>query len=105
MTTTETQKVQEDAGVESSWSNAPKLSRKVRELAHRSFVLLKTDAQAGVRTQEDPIEIRDDLRDLREQIARLQQKIHARQLKALIPWVDALSEQVEGRLGSAESQD
>ena len=104
MTTTETQKLHEDAGQEAPGRNAPKSSRKVRELAHRSFRLLKAGAQPDVGTQ-DPIEIRDDLRDLREQIARLQQKIHARQLKALIPWVDALSHQVEDRLGSAESHE
>jgi len=42
-----------------------------------------------------------DLLDLRDQLARLQQKIHTRKLSALIPWVDALKQQVDDRIGDA----
>ena len=36
------QNTPEIADTDSTWSNASKLSRKVRELAHRSFHALKT---------------------------------------------------------------
>jgi hypothetical protein len=42
------------------------------------------------------------LADLRNQLARLHQKIHERRLGVLIPWVDALRRQVEDRLGESE---
>ena len=45
-----------------------------------------------------PKDVLQDLRDLRDQVARLQQKIHDRRLDALIPWVDALRQQVDDRL-------
>jgi hypothetical protein len=86
---------------DSTWSSAPKLSRKVRELAHRSFRALKTASQADGQTQAPSNEILQDLRDLRDQVARLQHKIHERNLESLIPWVDALRHKVEDRLGPA----
>ena len=88
----------EGTSQESTWSNPAKLSRKVRELAHRSYRALKASPRPDPRApaaSEDPAE---DLRDLRAQVARLQQKIYQRGLKALIPWVDALGKQVEDRL-------
>jgi len=105
MTSSETQQLHEDANEGSTWSNAPKLSRKVRELAHRSYLALKAGTKTDAQTQADSKDILDDLRDLREQIARLQQKIHARQLRSLIPWVDALGQLVDDRLGNAERQE
>jgi SMC interacting uncharacterized protein involved in chromosome segregation len=97
MTNAQPQELHEDLSEGSSWSSASKLSRKVRELAHRSYRALKADAQS----QDGFTDIQQDLRDLRDQVARLQQKIHARQLSALIPWVDALRQQVEARLDNA----
>jgi hypothetical protein len=102
MTNTQPQELHEDAAQDSTWSNAPTLSRKVRELAHRSYLALKAGTPPNSLTKAGSEDIVDDLRDLRDQVARLQQKIHARRLGALIPWVDALSQQVEDRLGDAE---
>jgi septal ring factor EnvC (AmiA/AmiB activator) len=96
MTNTQPQASPEIASQDSTWSSASKLSGKVRELAHRSHRALK----AWTRSQANPDDIGDDLRDLRVQIARLNQKIHDRRLDALIPWVDALQRQVEDRLGN-----
>jgi hypothetical protein len=85
-------------GVDSSWSSAPKLSRKVRELAHRSFHAIHSGSQAVAETQARSQYV---LQDLRDQVARLQLKIHARKLDSLIPWVDALRRQVDNRLDDA----
>jgi hypothetical protein len=83
------------AGQESTWSSASKLSRKVRELAHRSHQALKR----GTIGHEAHQPIDEDLRDLREQVRRLQRKIHERRLAALISWIDALQQMVETGLG------
>jgi hypothetical protein len=99
MATAERQHAPESTEHDSTWSNAPKLSRKVRELAHRSFHALKPGSDPVARTPAGPTDILEDLRDLRDQLARLQHKIHARKLVALIPWVDALKQQVDDRLG------
>jgi hypothetical protein len=61
-------------------------------MALRSHRALKAGAQLS---SED---IWEELRDLRDQVARLQQKIHSSRLGILIPWVDALRQQVEDRL-------
>ena len=92
------QNTPEKTDTDSTWSSAPKLSRKVRELAHRSFRALKTGPQGVARAQEGSKDVLDDLRDLRDQVARLQQKIYSRNLEALIPWVDALKRQLDDRL-------
>jgi hypothetical protein len=84
---------------DSTWSSAPKLSRKVRELAHRSYHALKAPSPAVAQTEGVSNEVLHDLRDLRDQIARLQHKIHSRNLGALIPWVDALRRQIDVRIG------
>jgi hypothetical protein len=89
----------EDTDSDSTWSNASKLSRKVRELANRSYHALKTPSPPVGRTEDVSSEVLQDLRDLRDQIARLQHKIHTRNLGALIPWVDALRRQVDVRIG------
>ena len=75
------------AGEDSTWSNPAKLSRKVRELAHRSHRALEADATPHVLTSGSSEANRQDLRDLRIQLARLQQKIHALGLRGLIPWI------------------
>jgi hypothetical protein len=93
------------ADTDSTWSNAPKLSRKVRELAHRSFHALNTGPQRVAQAQADSKDVLVDLRDLRDQLARLQHKIHSRKLKALIPWVDALKRQVDDRLADTGKAD
>jgi hypothetical protein len=85
---------------DSTWSNPAKLSRKVRELAHRSYRALKAGPQPEAPAQTRPEELAEDLRDLCAQVARLQQKIHERRLQPLIPWVDGLRRQVEHRLGN-----
>ena len=87
-------------GVESSWSSTPKLSRKVRELAHRSFHAIHPGRQQGEENQERTQDILEDLSELCDQLAWLQHKIHARKLDSLIPWVDALKRQVDDRLGN-----
>ncbi len=91
----------EPTDLDSTWSNASKLSRKVRELAHRSFHALKPGSDPVAQVRANSTDIVQDLRDLRDQLARLQHKIHARKLSALIPWVDALKQQVDDRLGDA----
>ncbi len=101
MTNTQPEELHEDTSEDSTWSNASKLSRKVRELAHRSYRVLKPAKQPDAPAQASPDDIAEDLRDLRDQVARLQQKIHARRLGALVPWVDALRQQVEDRLSNA----
>jgi hypothetical protein len=86
-------------GADSSWSSAPKLSRKVRELAHRSFHATHSGARPIAEAQARSIDVVQDLRDLRDQVAWLHHKIHARKLDSLIPWVDALKRHVDNRLG------
>jgi hypothetical protein len=83
------------ASGDSSWSSAPNLSSKVRELAYRSHRALKLTS----RPPESPNETGDDLGSLRDQVAVLRQKIHARRLGVLMPWVDALQHQLDDRLG------
>jgi len=90
---------------ESTWSSASKISRKVRELAHRSYHAMKASRQPVRPASTGQQEIAGDLRDLRDQVARLRQKIHARQLGALIPWVDALWKQVDGHGRHDEKKD
>jgi hypothetical protein len=89
------------ASQESTWSSASRLSRKVRELAHRSHRALKTGTIG--REAHQPID--EDLRDLREQVRRLQRKIHERRLAALISWIDALRQKVETGLGDRGRKD
>ena len=101
MPNTQPEEWHDDTSDDSTWSNAPKLSRKVRELAHRSYRMLKSGKQSDAPSPASPGDIAEDLRDLRDQVARLQQKIHARRLEGLVPWVDALRRQVEDRLGNA----
>jgi hypothetical protein len=84
---------------DSTWSNPAKLSRKVRELAHRSYHALKA-APPHAPAQARPEELAEDLGELRAQVARLQQKIHGRRLQPLIPWVDRLRRELEHRLGN-----
>ena len=98
MTDVQLQDTQEGVDQDSTWSNPAKLSRKVRELAHRSYRALKADPRPDPRAPAASEDLAEDLRDLRAQVARLQQKIYQRGLKALIPWVDALEKQVEDRL-------
>jgi hypothetical protein len=62
----------------------------VRELAQRSYRVLKAGRQPDGLGQAGAEDISEDLRDLRAQIARLQRKIHDRRLNGLIPWIDAL---------------
>ena len=58
MTSTERQENPDSAASDSTWSSAPKLSRKVRELAHRSFHALKSgpkpDDQIPARFEGSP---------------------------------------------------
>ena len=98
MSSTRPEDLPDSTSQESTWSNPAKLSRKVRELAHRSYRALKADPRPDPRATAASEDLAEDLRDLRAQVARLQQKIYQRGLKALIPWVDALGKQVEDRL-------
>jgi hypothetical protein len=88
-------------GVDSSWSSAPKLSRKVRELAHRSFHAIHSDPHSNAAAQASSRDVDQALRDLRDEVAWLQHKIHARKLDSLIPWVDSLRRQVDNRRDDA----
>jgi hypothetical protein len=101
MTNTQSEELHDDTNPDSTWSNASKLSRKVRELSLRSYRVLRPGKPPDAPTRPGPEDIAEDLRDLRDQVARLQQKIHARRLGILVPWVDALRQQVEDRLGDA----
>ena len=101
MPNTQPDELHDDTSDDSTWSNAPKLSRKVRELAHRSYRVLKAGKQPDAPAPASPEDIAEDLRDLRDQVARLHRKIHERRLEGLVPWVDALRQQVEDRLGNA----
>jgi hypothetical protein len=100
MANIERERSDEFGSEESSWSSASKISRKVRELAGRAHSALKTGAVSAERAPA----IGHDRDDLRIQVARLQQKIHSRRLGALVPWVDALRQQVERRLGDDEAE-
>jgi hypothetical protein len=100
MASSEPHHAPETAGQDSSWSNAPKLSRNVRDLAHR-FHALNSVAQPVEETEARSKEVVQDLRELRDQVAWLQHKIHARKLDSLITWVDALRRKVDNRLGDA----
>ena len=91
---------QKDVMEESSWSSANKLSRKVRELAQRSYDALKARGGGGLAPEQDA----EELRDLRDQVARLQGKIHARRLLPLFPWIDTLRCRLEERLKRAEQR-
>ena len=95
MSSADPQNTPESSAMDSTWSSAPKLSRKVRELAHRSFHALRFRSLLGSLNRARSIE---DLQDLRDQVVLLQQKIRVRNLEALIPWVDALRRQVDDRL-------
>ena len=95
MSSADPQNTSESSALESSWSSAPKLSRKVRELAHRSFHALRFRSLLGSLNRARSIE---DLQDLRDQLVLLQRKIKGRNLEALIPWVDELRRQVDDRL-------
>ena len=95
MSSADPQNTSENSAMESSWSSAPKLSRKVRELAQRSFDALRFRSLVGSFNRAHSTE---DLQDLRDQVVLLQQKIQSRNLEALIPWVDALRRQVDDRL-------
>ena len=99
MTGSEFEKTPQLLGVDSSWSSAPKLSRKVRELAQRSHHAIHSGSDPVADTRASPNDILQDLRELHDEIALLQHKIHARKLDSLIPWVDALKRQVDNRLG------
>jgi hypothetical protein len=101
MTSTLPQEKPETTDGDSTWSNAPKLSRKVRELAHRSYHALKSGPQPVAQSPAASCDVLDDLRNLRDQVARLQRKIYARDLEPLMPWVDALKRQINDRLGDA----
>ena len=83
---------------DSTWSNPAKLSRKVRELAHRSHRALKALLGPHVPASRSSEESSQDLNDLLTQLDRLQRKIHALGLRGLVPWIDALKRQVETRL-------
>jgi hypothetical protein len=89
-------------GSDSTWSDAGKLSRKVRELAHRSHRVLRAGKRPDGVAQVSETGFARDVRGLRDQVARLQRKIHDRRLYALIPWVDALRRQVEAGLPTRE---
>jgi len=101
MTDIRTKDQPEGLDQESTWSSASKISRKVRELAHRSYDAIKTARQPVPAAPGRHEEIARDLRDLHDQVARLRQKIHARRLEPLIPWVDALFKQVADQLNNA----
>jgi hypothetical protein len=101
MASAEPQGTFEVTDLDSSWGSASKLSRKVRDLAQRSFRAIKTGSPSLAENQAESKDVLEDLRELLDDVARLHQKIHARELDGLIPWVDALREQVENRLGHA----
>jgi hypothetical protein len=105
MASSEPHHAPQTAGRDSSWSSAPKLSRKVRELAHRSFHAIHSASQPVAETQAESKDAVYDLRELRDQVAWLQHKIHARKLDSLIIWVDALRRHVDNRLGLAGKDD
>jgi hypothetical protein len=101
MKNTQTQNRPAATDSDSTWSDAGKLSRKVRELADRSYRLLKTSPRTEGPVQAGPEDAAADHQDLRDQIDHLHRKIHERRLSALIPWIDALHRQVQDRLDVA----
>jgi hypothetical protein len=101
MTRFDTSEPPPSAGQDSTWSSAPKLSRKVRELALRSYRAVHSKPRLDGARNAGPEDVVEDLADLRNQLARLQRKIHERRLGVLIPWVDSLRRQVEERLGES----
>ncbi len=102
MSSADLENTPESLAQDSTWSSAPKLSRKVRELAQRSFHALRFRSLLGSFNRARSIE---DLQDLRDQVVLLQQKIQSRNLEALIPWVDALRRQVDDRLDHARKEE
>jgi hypothetical protein len=99
---TQPEYLSESLSQDSTWSSASKLGRKVRALAHRSPRALKTGAPPSGQAHSGPGHSADDLLDLCREVARLRQKIHDRQLQPLVPWIDALTRQVENRLTPRE---
>jgi hypothetical protein len=89
-------------GSDSTWSDPGKLSRKVRELAHRLHRALGASQRPDGVAPASETDITREVRDLRDQVARLHRKIHDRRLEALIPWVDALRWRVENALPTRE---
>jgi hypothetical protein len=69
-------------------------------LAHRSHGVLRAGKRPDSVAQVSETEFAQDIRDLRDKVARLRRKIHDRQLYALIPWVDALRRQLEAGLAT-----
>jgi hypothetical protein len=102
MSSADPQNMPESSAMDSTWSSAPKLSRKVRELSQRAFHALRFRSLLGSLNGARSTE---DLEDLRDQVALLQRKIHGRDLEALIPWVDALRRQVDDRLDLARKEE
>jgi hypothetical protein len=98
MTSTQTQNWRDSPCLESTRSDAGKLSRKVRESAHRSQCVLRAGKRPDGVAQVCETEFARDARDLRDRVTRLQQKIHDRRFYALIPWVDALCRHAEAGL-------
>jgi hypothetical protein len=93
-----------DADSGSTWSNPAKISRKVRELAHRSHKLLNERSSPHLPVREVEESRREESRELRNQVAKLHKSIHARRLGVLVPWIDALRRQLEERLCGEEKE-
>jgi hypothetical protein len=83
---------------DSTWSNASKLSRKVRELAYRANRVLEDANKPKEASRPLAADSPEEVRDLRAQVARLQQKIHERRLRPLIPWIDSPRKKIENQL-------
>ncbi len=60
MANTQPEELHEETSEDSTWSNAAKLSRKVRELAHRSYRVLKPGKQPEFPVQASPEDIAED---------------------------------------------
>ncbi len=97
-TQTQTQNWQHATSSDSTWSDGRKLSRKIRELAHRSHRFLKTSPRTDAPVQAGSQDMAGEQRDLVDQIDRLPRRIHEHRTSALIPWFDALHHLVEDRL-------
>ena len=65
MTSVRFEDLPEGTSQDSTWSNPAKLSRKVRELAHRSYHALKAGTPPDALAQARPEDLAEDLRDLR----------------------------------------
>jgi hypothetical protein len=89
---------------DSTWSNPAKIGRKVRELAHRSHVLLGAGCRSHVPASLTDDGQREDAAELLQQVARLQRTIHARRLGVLTTWIDALRRQLEERVNRSEKE-